>query len=36
LAYTVLNEQALSKGMMMKVSLKHGTRVVHTQDVKLQ
>ena len=36
LAYTVLNQQALAKGIIMHVSLKHGTRVVLTQDIKLQ
>ena len=36
LAYTVLNQQALNRGITMKLSLKHGTRVVFTQDLKLQ
>ena len=36
LAYTVLSAEALAKGIVMHVSLKHGSRIVLTQDVKLQ
>jgi len=35
LAYTVLNEDALTRGMIMHLSLMHGTHVVMTQDLKL-
>ena len=36
LAYTVLSAEALAKVIIMHVSLKHGSRIVLTQDVKLQ